>query len=103
VHIENFSALKMKEKLVVVFLSVLWIRIRIILGTVTWIRIRNPHPHQIKIRSGSASNKNQYPDQHLDPHQSDSWIRNRIQISIYLHMTSQNVWNMSLFKLLPGF
>jgi hypothetical protein len=64
--------------------------IRIIL--VTWIRI--------------ASNKN--TDPHLDPHQIKitnricikviNWIRKRIRIHMSLHMTSQNVWNMSLFE-----
>jgi hypothetical protein len=33
-----------------------------------------------------------------------SWIRNRIRIRINLQMTSQNVWNMSLFEhFLQGF
>jgi hypothetical protein len=44
----------MDEKLGFVFRSVLWIRIRIILDTVTWIRIRNPHPESasgIRIRT----------------------------------------------------
>jgi len=26
----------------------------------------DPHPHQMKIMIGSASNKNQYPDTHQD-------------------------------------
>jgi hypothetical protein len=71
----------------------LWIRIRII--WVTWIRIRmknntgtdpdlfpRPHPHQIKIRIRIRINV-------------ISWIWNRIRINS--QMTSQNVWNMSLF------
>jgi hypothetical protein len=49
-----------------------------------------------------------HPDPHPHPHQRKiriqirikviSWIRNRIGIHIDLQMTSQNVWNMILFK-----
>ncbi len=69
---------------------------------VLWIRIRiDPH---------HFGNLNLHPDQH--PHQIKiririnliSWVRNRIRIRINLQITSQNVWNMSLFlALFQGF
>jgi hypothetical protein len=43
----------------------------------------DPHPHHIRIRSGSAF-------------KVITWIRNRIRIN--LQMTSPCVWNMSLFE-----
>jgi hypothetical protein len=63
------------------FGAVLWIRrIRIRMDPHHFCNL-DPHPHQIK-------------KQDSDPHQSDSWIRIRINFQ----MTSQNVRNMSLFE-----
>ncbi len=71
---------------------------------VLWIRFRHMDPHHFGNLDPNPENKNPVPD----PHQIEiririrskviSWIRNRIRIRINLHMTSLNVWNMSLFE-----
>ncbi len=59
-----------------------WIRIILVTWTATG--------------SASASNKNQNPDSIRIRFKVISWIRNRIHINFLI--TSQNVWNMSLFE-----
>jgi hypothetical protein len=53
----------------------------------------DPDPHGF----ASASNKNQDPDPHPDPHQSDK-LDPEPDPHQFAQMTSQSVWNMSLFE-----
>jgi hypothetical protein len=78
----------------------------------------DPVPHQIKSKDLDPHQSDKLdtvpdqsdkldPDPHQkgkldpDPHKVINWIR--IWIRINLQMTSQNVWNMSLFSTFSGF